>query len=113
MGYFVGSGVLRFSPKKICIVKKCNMEKIQISLDDLNSIITKAVQTAMDARDRKSEETTLVSREAAAARLGVDVSTLWRWDRSGYFKVSTRIGRACFYTESSLRSLERGEIVAK
>lgn len=85
------------------------MEKILISVDELNAIISGAVQTALDAREKKEGETTLISRYAAARRLGVDVSTLWRWDKSGCLKVSTRIGRSCWYTEASLRRIERGE----
>ena len=85
------------------------MEKVLVSLDELYAIITSAIQTAFDAREKKEGETTLISRDAAARRLGVDVSTLWRWDRSGYLKVSTHIGRACWYTEASLRRIERGE----
>lgn len=68
-----------------------------------------AVQNALDARERKKGETTLISRDAAARRLGVDVSTLWRWNKSGYLKVSTRIGRSCWYTEAAIRRVERGE----
>lgn len=85
------------------------MEKVLISVDELNAIVAGAVQTALDAREKKEGETTLISRDAAARRLGVDVSTLWRWNKSGYLKVSTHIGRACWYTEASLRRIERGE----
>lgn len=85
------------------------MEKVLISVDELNAIITGAVQNALDARERKEGETTLISRDVAARRLGVDVSTLWRWNKSGYLKVSTRIGRSCWYTEASLKRIERGE----
>lgn len=85
------------------------MEKVIISVNELNDIIAGAVQTALDAHEKKAGETKLISREAAAKRLGVDVSTLWRWDRAGYLRVSTRIGRSCWYTEASLRRIENGE----
>lgn len=85
------------------------MEKVIVSVDELNAIINGAIQTALDAREKKAGDATLISRDAAARRLGVDVSTLWRWNKSGYLKVSTRIGRSCWYTEASLKRIERGE----
>ena len=85
------------------------MEKVLLSVEELNALMISAVQNALDARERKEGETTLISRDAAARRLGVDVSTLWRWNKSGYLKVSTRIGRSCWYTEASLKRIERGE----
>ena len=36
-------------------------------------------------KEELREENYLTAKEAAA-KLGVDVSTLWRWDRSGYLK---------------------------
>lgn len=90
------------------ILKRKLMDKILISIDELNAIIKGAVDTAFTAHS-KGDETVLISRRAAAKRLGVDVSTLWRWDKSGYLKVSTRIGKACWYTEACLRMIERGE----
>lgn len=83
------------------------MEKVLISVDELNAIITGAVQTALDAREKKEGESTLISREAAAKRLGVDVSTLWRWGRSNYLKMR-KIGRSVWYLERDIRNLEMG-----
>lgn len=89
------------------------MEKVLVTVDELHSIITSAVQTALDAREKKEGETTLISREAAARRLGVDVSTLWRWDKSGFLKVSTYFGRKPMYSSKVIERLERGEIEIK
>lgn len=52
----------------------------------------------------------LLSREAVCARLKKDKSTLYRWDKSGYLPVTTRIGGECYYDEEVVRSLELGEI---
>lgn len=85
------------------------MEKVIVSVDELNAIINGAIQTALDAREKKAGDATLISRDAAARRLGVDVSTLWRWQRCGYIKKAVRIGRFVYFTEGELRRLERGE----
>jgi len=41
--------------------------------------------------------------------LNVDVSTLWRWDKSGYLPVTVRRGKFVYYSEEALRRLESGE----
>lgn len=85
------------------------MDHVFISIDELNVAITNAVNAALDARDNAEDATTLISREATAKRLGVDLSTLWRWDKTGYLKPDTRIGRSVWYMEKTILRLERGE----
>ena len=84
------------------------MENVLVSVDELNAIIKGAVNAAFKIRE-EADEKKLISREAAAKRLGVDLSTLWRWDKTGYFKPDARVGRSVWYLEKSLRRLERGE----
>ena len=48
-----------------------------------------------------------IPRRDVARRLGVDPSTLWRWDKSGYLK-PVRQGRKVFYRESDVIDLEEG-----
>ena len=45
--------------------------------------------------------------QEAAERLGVDVSTLWRWDRSGYLK-KIKVGTKNRYRESDVLKLMEG-----
>lgn len=85
------------------------MELENFTNDELRAAITAAVNAALDAREAK-KATVLLSREAVAERLHVDVSTLWRWDRCGYFPATTRLGRRIFYSEEAVAKLERGEI---
>ena len=85
------------------------MDKVLISVEELNALIKGAVNSAFDIREEEADEKKLISREAAAKRLGVDLSTLWRWDKTGYFKPDARVGRSVWYLEKSLRRLERGE----
>lgn len=89
------------------------MEKVLTSVDELNTLITNAVHTALEAHEKELGETKLISRDAAAKRLGVDVSTLWRWNKSGFLKVSTYLGRKPLYSSKVIERLERGEIEIK
>ena len=84
------------------------MEKVILSVDELNNLIRGAVDAAFIAH-QKGDETILISREETAKRLGVDKSTLWRWNKNGYFKHSVRMGRAVFYTEKAIIAFQHGE----
>lgn len=83
------------------------MKKITMTIDEMNAAIAAAVNAAIDAREAK-RNTTLVSRKACAHRLKVDPSTLWRWNRDGYLRAIKIAGRI-WYTEDSIRQIERGE----
>ena len=89
------------------------MEKVLVSCDELNALIRNAVDAALESHEKKESESTLISRDAAARRLGVDVSTLWRWNKSGFLKVSTYLGRKPMYSSKVIERLERGEIEIK
>ena len=83
------------------------MELQQMTSVQFEEIIKKAVEIAI-SQQKKSTSNILVKRETTAARLGVDLSTLWRWDRSGYLR-PVRIGRAVYYRLSDIEARERGE----
>lgn len=72
-------------------------------------MLKKAVETAI-SKQKENTSNVLLKRESTAARLGVDLSTLWRWDRSGYLK-PVRIGRSVYYRLSDIEARERGEII--
>ena len=83
------------------------MDRFIMSAEELTEIIEEAVQKAIASVTPEKKEMPL-SREAAARRLNVDLSTLWRWDRNGFLK-PVKIGRAVYYREYDLDRLERGE----
>ncbi len=74
----------------------------------MKTLVENAVANAME-RYLEPRKQVLIKREAAAKRLGVDVSTLWRWNRSGYLPVTVRIGRSVFYSDEVLRAFESGK----
>ena len=85
------------------LIKMCIMED-----DRIKTLVENAVEKALAAYLAPSKKI-LVSRKAAAIRLNVDVSTLWRWDKSGYLPVTVRRGKFVYYSEEALRRLESGE----
>ena len=83
--------------------------KMYIMEDDrIKTLVENAVEKALAAYLAPSKQI-LVSRKVAAIRLNVDVSTLWRWDKSGYLPVTVRRGKFVYYSEEALRRLESGE----
>ena len=50
------------------------------------------------------QEETYLSANETADKLGVDLSTLWRWDKSGYLK-KIKVGNKVRYRESDIRKL--------
>lgn len=81
-----------------------------MTIDELNEVVANAINAALDARE-VNKKTLLLSRKAVAKRLHVDVSTLWRWNRSGYLRAH-KVGGKIWYYEESVAKLERGEISA-
>ena len=81
---------------------------VLISRDELKALIIDAVRDAITERDEIIADQTPVAREVVAQRLGVDLSTLWRWDKEGYLKPDVRRGRSVFYYESTVRTAELG-----
>lgn len=45
--------------------------------------------------------------QEAAEKLGVDVSTLWRWDKTDFLK-KIKVGKKIFYRESDVIKLMEG-----
>lgn len=54
-----------------------------------------------------SSSETYLSAQEAAEKLSVDVSTLWRWDKSGYLK-KIKVGNSVRYRESDVLKLMEG-----
>ena len=84
------------------------MEMHEMTSMQFEEMLQKAVEAAI-SKQKESTSNVLLKREATAARLGVDLSTLWRWDRSGYLR-PVRIGRSVYYKLSDIEARERGEV---
>lgn len=54
----------------------------------------------------RQEEDYLTAKETAK-KLGVDLSTLWRWDKSGYLK-KIKVGNTVRYRQSDVLNLMEG-----
>lgn len=75
--------------------------------DEWRAAIFTAVNDALDARARNSAAKVehLIPRKRTAKLLGKDVSTLYRWERSGYLVPAVRRGRSILYSSKDLERL--------
>lgn len=80
-----------------------------MTIDELNAAIHDAVNAALDARE-SGRRLVLLSREATAKRLHVNVSTLWRWKRSGYLLPAKTLGRRDWYSIDAIELHENGMV---
>ena len=65
------------------------------------------LQWSEETRKEEPREEIYLTAKETAEKLGVDVSTLWRWDKAGYLK-KIKIGNAIRYRESDVTKLMEG-----
>lgn len=65
------------------------------------------LQWSKETKKEESREESYLTAKEAAAQLGVDVSTLWRWNKSGYLK-KVKWGNAIRYRGSDVTKLMEG-----
>lgn len=75
--------------------------------EDLKQAIREEFHSVLQEYFAEKEKERFLSIKQAATRLGVDKSTLWRWDRSHYL-VPTRVGKSVRYRESDIIAIEEG-----
>ena len=61
----------------------------------------------LKSQHQVQNEESYLSAQETADKLGVDVSTLWRWDKSGYLK-KIKVGKKNRYRESDVLKLMEG-----
>lgn len=62
-----------------------------------------AQAAAKQEAQQQTEETYLTAKECAE-RLSVDLTTLWRWNKTGYLR-KVKIGKKIFYRNSDIERL--------
>lgn len=80
----------------------------QLNRDDLETILSALVEKIITRYEAEKREPRLTIKQVAK-RLGVDPSTLWRWERDGYL-VPNRVGRKVLYNESDIAAIEEGRM---
>ena len=77
-----------------------------VSSEDLESVVRGILEELISASNDEKDESLLTVQQAASL-LGIDRSTLWRWEKEGYLK-PIRIGRKVRYPMYALNALIKG-----
>lgn len=78
-----------------------------IAKEDLKQAIREEFNSVLQEYFAEKEKEHYLSVKQASTRLGVDKSTLWRWERSHYL-MPTRVGKSVRYRESDIVAIEEG-----
>ena len=79
---------------------------MMVSASDLEEVVRGILEEVISAsKDEKDE--TLLSVKQASALLGVNRSTLWSWEKTGYLK-PLRVGRKVMYPAYVINDLRKG-----
>lgn len=77
-----------------------------VNKDELNHIIRGIIADKIEEYETSKKER-LLSKKQVAERIGVDRSTLWRWEKENYL-VPIRYGKKVRYKESDIIEIEEG-----
>lgn len=89
-------------------LKTTQLTQYILNKEDLETILRTLVRETIEQYEAEKTEPKLTIKQVSK-RLGVDPSTLWRWEREGYLTPS-RIGRKVLYKQSDIEAIEEGRI---
>lgn len=89
-------------------LKTTQLTQYILNKEDLETILRTIVRETIEQYEAEKTEPKLTIKQVSK-RLGVDPSTLWRWEREGYLTPS-RIGRKVLYKQSDIEAIEEGRL---
>lgn len=102
------AGVAGQEMKTVEQLKTTQITQYILNKEDLETILRTLIGEILSDHEAEKKEPRLTVKQVSH-RLGVDPSTLWRWEREGYLTPS-RIGRKVLYKESDIAAIEEGRI---
>ena len=84
---------------------------ITISANDLRTFLTEVVQEVINkekAAEAAKNDVEMLNQAQVCSYLGVSKATVWRWEKIGYLRPSTRMGSRPMYLKSEIEKLKKG-----
>ena len=84
---------------------------ITVSANDLREFLTeisKQVAEKEKAADAARNDVEMLNQAQVCSYLGVSKATVWRWEKIGYLKPSTRMGARPMYIKTDVERIKRG-----
>ena len=89
------------------LIKEGANVQLVINALDLREAFMQWNEELKQSKPAEAKEESYLSARETADKLGVDISTLWRWDRSGYLK-KIKVGNKTRYRYSDIIKLMEG-----
>lgn len=81
---------------------------LTVSAVDLKEFALSLIEEARKmGEDTTKEREPVYTAQEAAKLLGVNVSSLWRWAKSGYLVPHSHIGRRRIYSDSQIEAIKK------
>ena len=90
---------------------------ITVTADDLRVFLTEVAQEVMNkekaAQAARNADETMTQKEVCkflkvCSYLGVSKATVWRWEKIGYLRPSTRMGSRPMYNKTDVERIKKG-----
>ena len=84
---------------------------ITVSADDLRTFFAEVAQQVINqekAAQAAKNDVEMLNQAQVCSYLGVSKATVWRWEKIGYLRPSTRMGSRPMYLKSEIEKLKKG-----
>ena len=85
---------------------------ITVTADDLRVFLTEVAQEVMNkekAAQAAKNDVEMLNQAQVCSYLGVSKATVWRWEKIGYLRPSTRMGSRPMYNKTDVERIKKGE----
>ena len=84
---------------------------ITVSAEDLRTFFAEVAQQVINqekAAQAAKNDVEMLNQAQVCSYLGVSKATVWRWEKIGYLRPSTRMGSRPMYLKSEIEKLKKG-----
>ena len=85
---------------------------ITVTADDLRVFLTEVAQEVVNkekAAEAAKNDVEMLNQAQVCSYLGVSKATVWRWEKIGYLRPSTRMGSRPMYNKTDVERIKKGE----
>ena len=84
---------------------------ITISANDLRTFLAEVAQEVVNkekAAEAAKNDVEMLNQAQVCSYLGVSKATVWRWEKIGYLRPSTRMGSRPMYLKTEVERIKKG-----
>ena len=85
---------------------------ITVTADDLRVFLTEVAQEVVNkekAAEAAKNDVEMLNQAQVCSYLGVSKATVWRWEKIGYLRPTTRMGSRPMYNKTDVERIKKGE----